>query len=541
MRKRTKIIIGLAALCAGTLVFGACSSNRSPYPEFAEAGYDFSVCFDANGGKAAGKQNSSIVNVYSSERVRQGVKLYAPDDTGRGPNNFYNVERNGYFLAGWYAVREARVDENGTPLDEEGNPCTVEGDLYDAEGNIVYDEDGNPQKAYYSEYGKPQGYSYAEKWDFDTLLTRDDFVYEEGAGYAFTLYAAWVPEFSFELQGQEREWMCEKCNTSYYQETQPERCTASVETDRLDSDGNAITEPCGGTVFIDKGMSWYTVSSYRYNPQFATEEDKTLTVPAWNDETGVLEYGKLSGPSDRTLLSVYASEADWENETNALGSLQNNGTWDEATATATKNVSRYYASWENGLWYRIRTKEQLAKNKGTNRCYNLLADLEYDENDEWPFGVGSSYGGIFRGNNHTISGVVINQDNSSDDTRGGLFGTITASARFEDITFENITCNINQASRRSGAMFGLFAGELSAEATMTNVKVTGTLFIGDGIYVDRGFNPDTGMAESRYPYDIGLLSGNFVTCGISLSGITLKVDNKKATVTDPATGEIEIS
>lgn len=538
MRNRTKIIIGLAALCAGTLIFGACSSNNSPYRDYAKEGYNFSVCYDANGGKAAGKNNSSIVDTYPYERVKEGVKLYAPNDTARGTGNFYNVERNGYFLAGWYAKRTPRVDENGNPLDEEGNICDVATDVLDASGNPVEDEDGNPQKVYYSKYGKPQGYTYSEKWDFNSLLKRDDFVYEEDGGYAFTLYAAWVPEFSYELQGQEQEWICESCGAAYHQPVKPDRCIATVEAEG--ENGQTEEKTCGGTQFSDNGKVWYSVSSYQYNPQYSTEEDGSLTIPEWNDESGALDYGKFSRPSDKTFVSVYATEEDFKSETGALQHLENKGTWDEATATATGNVVRFYAKWEEGVWYHIKTKEQLAENAGGGRSYELLADLEYTEEDEWPsnFSTGS-FTGTFRGNNHTISGVTVHQKNSQD-TRGGLFGTIAASAVFENITFENVTYHLEAASRRPDSMFGLFAGELSNEATMTKVSVSGKLHIADTIYVDSGYNPDTGLSFARYNYDIGLLSGNFATCGISLEKITLALDNVVATVVDKNTGEIKI-
>ncbi len=541
MRKRTKIIIGLAALCAGTLIFGACSSNDSPYKDYAQEGYTFSVCYDANGGKAAGKNDSKIVNTYRYEDVQKGIKLYEPQDTGKGPigTDSFNVERDGYFLAGWYAVRSPRVDGNGNPLDEEGNLCDVETDLLDAGGNPVYDDDGNVQKTYYSAYGKPQGYTYAEKWDFSSLLKRNDFVYEEDGGYAFTLYAAWVPEFSYELQGQEEEWVCEKCGTAYHQETKPERCTAQIDTGEVDENGKTITETCGGVSFLDNGKTWYSVSSRRFNP--IHEDLGTLSVPVWNDETGALEYGDFSTPADKTFVNAYATEEDFANGTGALTVLENHGTWDEETATATGNVTRYFAKWEKGVWYRIKTKEQLAANAGAARSFELLADLEYGEEDEWPtaFSQGS-FTGTFRGNNHTISGVTIHQT-SAEDTRGGLFGTISETAAFENITFGNITYNLEAASRKTGAMFGLFAGEMSAEATLTNVTVSGELFIADTVYYDRGFNPDTGLATPTYPYQIGLLTGNFVTGGVQIGDrIVLKTDRISASVADSATGEIKI-
>ncbi len=532
MKKRTKIIIGLAALCAGTLIFGACSSNRGPYEDYAKEGFTFSVCYDANGGKTAGRDNTKVVDTYPSEQVKKGIKLYAPDDPQRGEG--FNVERSGYFFAGWYAVRSPRVNGEGQPLDEEGNVCSEARDLLDAGGNPVYDDDGNVEKTYYSKEGKPQGYTYSEKWDFNSLLTRDDFEYKEGE-YAFTLYAAWVPNFGYELEGQEQEWTCAVCGEAYYGE-KPEKCTAAVGA--ADETGKVPT--CGSIEFNDAGLVWHSVTSYLYDP--TRVDDSTLSLPTWNEQTGVLEYGKLSQPLDKTFLSAYATAEEYESGKNAVTAFENHGSWDEETATATGNIARFYAKWDKGLWYRVSTKEQFAANAGAGRSIDLFADLAYEETDEWPAALsGGEFSGTFRGNGHKISGVAVHQT-STTDTYYGLFGRITATAVFENITFENITFSFEAASNKPGSMFGLFAGEMSSSAVMTNVAVSGTFVIGDNIYVPRGnYDPTTDTwSDPPHVYDVGLLTGNFATCGISLENITLEKGIVTASVADPSTGEIKI-
>lgn len=532
MKKRTKIIIGLATLCAGTLIFGACSTDRGPYEEYAKEGYTFSVCYDANGGKTAGRDNTKVVDTYLSEQVKNGIKLYAPDDPKRGEG--FNVERSGYFFAGWFAVRSPRVNGNGEPLDEEGNVCTEERDLLDAGGNPVYDDDGNVQKAYYSEFGKPQGYTYSEKWDFNSLLTRDDFEYQEGE-YAFTLYAAWVPNFGFELEGQEQEWTCAVCGAAYYGE-KPTKCTAAVGA--ADEMGNVPT--CGSVEFNDEGLVWHAVTSYLYDP--TRTDTTTAPLPEWDEETGVLGYGSFSKPLNKTFLSAYRTPEDCASETDALSIFENKGSWDKETATATGNIARFYAKWDKGLWYRVYTKEQLEANSGPGRSIDLRADLVYSETDEWPLALsGGDFSGTFRGNEHTISGAVVHQT-SFDDMYCGLFGRITATAVFENITFENITFSLEAASRKPESMFGLFAGEMSNSAVMTNVAVSGTFFIGDNIYVPSpSIDLTTGESlPAPHVYDLGLLTGSFATGGISIANITLKTEKIKASVVDNNTGEIKI-
>lgn len=534
MKKRVKIIIGLAAVCAGTLIFGACSSESGPYRDYAERGFDFTVCYDANGGKAGGKDDAKIVDVYSYENVKRGVKLYAPNDPRRG--DVFNVERSGYFLAGWYAVRAPRVDGNGAPLDEEGNLCNVETDLLDVAGNPVYDEDGNAQKTYLSETGKAQGYTYAEKWDFNALLQREDFEYREGE-YAFTLYAAWVPNFAFEVNGQEQEWICASCGAAYFGE-RPAKCGAV--TGETGADG--VVPTCGSVNFTDNGLIWHAVTSYRYNPTLTDDAD--IPIPTWNDETGVLDYGKLSLPLDKTFLAAYstAQEAEEGNAEKALTSFKNEGKWDEETATATKNVARFYANWENGLWYRVSNPEQLNANAGPNRSYDLLNDVVFGEEDEWPTAFsGGEFTGTFRGNGYTISGATVRQTDA-EDSYGGLFGKIASTAVFENISFENITYSLEAASRRTGAKFGLLAGELNREAKFTSVSVSGVFKIVKGIFIPSPrYDPITDTyGETPHVYDLGLLSGNYETCGLSLAEIVLKSDDVTASVEDETTGKIKI-
>ena len=59
----------------------------------------------------------------------------------------------------------------------------------------------------------------------------------------------------------------------------------------------------------------------------------------------------------------------------------------------------------------------------------------------------------------------------------GLFGAVTSAASMSDVTFENITFTLQSGTRVTDAAFGLFAGNLAKDATLTNVTVKGTLQI----------------------------------------------------------------
>ncbi len=479
MEKKTKIIIALAAACAGTLVLGACA-EESPYPDLAEQGYTVSVCFDLNGGKALENENVRIVDTYRLSDVQKGVKLVRPDDPRRTENPV-NISRVGYFLAGWYQVRNYRTDDENYVLDEDGcrvldeyqQPIPLEVD--EDRGNIVIDFEAA------SVHGKSFGYTYADPWDFDTSVFGGadfDYEYKEGE-VALTLYAAWVPFYSYQLYGE-------------------------TET------------------------GWEVFADYKFDPtQADAEENRTLAIPAWNTETGALDYGKLSidVSREKTFLRAYTDSAM---ESQPVEVLENKGTWDPVTATSENGYSAYYAEWDDGLWYRIGKAEQLVANAALNHNFELTADIDFaagtdGEAPAWPqaFSTGRFMGSI-RGNGHAIKNVTVRQTDSSN-TRGGLFGTIADGCVFDNVRFTGLTYRLEEASVEVGSLFGAFAGSVEDGAVMKDVTVQGTLHIGMDVYIPRGvYNPDTGQfGEPPHLYDVGLVTGNLYTEGIDAS-VTLE-------------------
>lgn len=537
MKKKVKLIIGLATACAGMLVLGACAS-QSPYGDLAKRDFTVSVRFDTNGGTITSKENTSVVDTFRLEDVQRGVKLLPLDDSHR--DMVRNVERTGYFLVGWYTERNMRTDEEGNPLDEDGNLCHIESVMHDPDGNVLYDGDGNERTELLSDYGKPQGYTYGGLWDFENDRFRlDSYEYREDQ-VALTLYAAWVPEFSYQIYGKETVYQCDRCGARYfatdYANLKDGQCTAVVN-------GNV----CASDAFTEQEPEWTVFSSYAYNPEL-TDTD-SIAVPSretsYDEETGQFLYGEFPAPERSvTLKTVYRDPELSE----SVSELSNTGTWDKETATATNNVARYYAEWDEGLWYKISTPGQLSRSGAGNRCFDIAADLNFSpagaDPVAWPAGLsGSTYSGHFKGNGHKIEGVTVNQDNSQDLYRG-LFGRISESATVENVRFENVTYNFSQGSRVVDSYFGMFTGFLSPGATLTGVSINGTFTIGDDVFVPpRTYDPYTGtFGEQSHFYDVGLLTGNLVTGGVSMDGIKLVYDEEKLTVTlDETTGKITIS
>lgn len=470
MKTKTKIIIALAIACAGTLVLGACGED-SPYPDYAEKGFTVSVRYDTNGGVALGKQHVNFVDTFHIDDVKRGIKLLAPDDQRRAASGGAwtpNIERSGYFLAGWYAGRDYRTDEEGRALNEVGESAEVP---YNGSNSDETD----------------QGWVYSDLWNFEEdVLQLDEFEYSEGE-VALTLYAAWVPEFKYEIYGK----------------------VADEETGVPD---------------------WEVIAEYSYNPLLSGEEDKKIDLPAWGED-GSLDYGnRIALVSRFREQKTFVKAYEDPEMTREVTTFENRGTWDPETGVSTQSIARYYAEWDEGMWFHIKTPEQLVEHAGANYSYEIDADLDFGTLGEdgkpinrWPTAFSANtYTGTIRGNGHTITGVTVTQTDASN-LRYGLFGTVGAGAKIERLKFTNVEFRLEGASTKTGAMFGLFAGELSSNALLTDVEAEGKfVFVGktengNGAYIPgRRYDPITDTFGTRPEiYDLGLATGNLYTQGLT--------------------------
>ena len=180
--KKALIRFIVAALAVATVfALAGCSQWNTPYEKLGKDGYNVTVRFDAGDGVFVNTNNVHVVDTFKLDDFAKNqdgmheIPLISPDSSFR--DKPYSVSRaGGYFLAGWYTERELRFDEEGNMLDDFGN--------------ITED----PEK---------QGYIYDGKWDFD----RDTLKIDPSAAPTIdtpfiTLYAAWIPNFSFEFYEQ---------------------------------------------------------------------------------------------------------------------------------------------------------------------------------------------------------------------------------------------------------------------------------------------------------------------------------------------------
>jgi hypothetical protein len=415
MKRKFLTLISSVLLLVTLLCLSSCL--KSEYDELDDMGYTVSVRFDANGGTFKGS-NSTVVDSFNPDESTV-IKLLSPDDDRRGKNNKMEVSKPECMLAGWYASR--------TPIDEN--------DL-------------------------SKGYTYSDRWDFE----KDSITLDENKEYTanepvLTLYAAWIPYFTFE----------------YYTED---------------------------------GVKYAETSGY------------SITVPEWKTGDATIDMGKFPKRDGYTLLSAYSDSA----MQNAV-SGRVEGKWDIETASVESPVIRIYTEWAEGNQYRIYSADQLRKNADVNGIYTLMADIDFSRVDWDNTFKNGIFNGAFYGNGYKISNISYTANNAKG--KNGLFSSIGSSARFENITFENVVCSINPSVKvNNGARYGLISSAIAEGAEFVSVSVSGSIIFGEGASV----------LASTNDYQIFLLSG----CGTKPQGISYDItvdvtDEVKDEATPPFT------
>lgn len=399
MRKKigTLLIIGsLGALCAG---LAACS-NDSEVDKYFKNGNVISVTYDASGGSIAGGTNVKLMDMFNPDKFtadENGIvkfKLRDPTDPARPKPSVDNIKvTNGEnSLVGWYRTRE-----------------TVSGGE-----------------------GEDPVYTYADPWNFETDYV--EFDKNKQDKLEFTLYAAWIPQYTFEY---------------YYKKT---------------ADGE-----------------WQKFGTTGFDYLTATEEEKTLYIPAWSNSSGKMEHAhsgsSFTFPSvpDMTFKAAYSEESC----TTPITSLLHSGSLDRATANATNTVQKIYVEFEVGNRYRISTAKQFADIADLSGQYTILNDLDF-AGQNWPIAfLTSEFKGTIKGENGaavTFKNVEAQYNVNSGATYGGLFGRVGKDAEITNVTFENATLSYKKADNlRGGGSFGLFAGEIADGAKVESVSIGGEL------------------------------------------------------------------
>ena len=326
------------------------------------------------------------------------------------------------------------------------------------------------------EYTDSEGnvnYTYSGKWDFEkNSLEIDPAKNYSSKNSLLTLYAAWVPLFNIEFY--------------------------DMTTNQL-------------------------IETFTYDP---TSSD-SIKIPQWSEKSGAIDMFDFPEKSGYTYKTAYYDAAGQNELTGET--VVHPGKVDLTTGTAVDPTLKLYVEWTEGEWYRITTAEQFIKNFNASGCYEILEDLDF-KGKIWP--TASMYGnfsGTVNGNGHVFKNIEATQTQNSK-TNAGLFGQLTEKATIKDLTFEN-TCFTIRAGTRVPANYGLFAGTVSASASVENVKIVGsTIQIDSSCY----FGVDD--------YSIGLVCGsgsdqciqnpeiNCTVVGDNPERITVSVDGNKVTL-----------
>jgi hypothetical protein len=442
MKKKFKVMLSLGCLAA--LCVGAAGCGKKSYDDqMAELGKTVSVAFDANGGKFMGRDGVTMKDYFNPSDYEDTngdgkveISLIEPTDsrrpTGTGTTDAISLTKAGHFFAGWYKVRNVKLNADNKPVDENGNVLVQkENGAY-----VLADTLGTEEEKIAS-----PAYEYDGYWDFaeDKIeYAAEDYAETDGK-YTFTLYAGWVPFYQFEY---------------YYQ-----------------TDAGAW-EKYGSTSFD------YKAANDKNNTTFADVD--TLYLPTWQD--GVMQYKhsatyEFPAIEGKTFLSAYTDEACTQQITD---SFEHTGGIELERANAVNPVQKVFVKFEDGVRYKIETAKQLSKNGNAKGIYEILA-TELDFTGEvWPAALSNN---VFTGKFESANGVTIKNVsvtiNSDATAYGGLFGQLGAGASVKNVTFENVTLDVkNVAKRVSEAGFGLFAGLIDENATVENVTVGGTYKIG---------------------------------------------------------------
>lgn len=361
MKKRLFSMICVALLAALSVSLAACGV-ADVYGDLEEDGYSVKVRFEPCGAVVNETQNVTIVEVYNKDDTvtvggKSGIKLLAPDDQRRGDATFrlaMNDGENNYFSPGWYRERTLRVDESGEALDAYGIPCSVS--------------------------GREQGYVYSGRWDFDSDVVDPESL-EDGE---FTLYAAWIPFFSYEI---------------------------------------------------------YSVGDSEEPELLKTVNKLDFTFPEWNERTGKVKMNDMPKVNGKTFYAAYSDPGLTQEITETI---DGDGTFvDLEKGIALETVVKIYTTWLDGEYIKISDAEQLVEELADepDEKFILGADIDLSEVDWRGELFDITFTGVLLGDGHSICNAQFESGEPIWDVKD-IFGAVGDGAVILDVTMSDV-CDEN--------------------------------------------------------------------------------------------------
>ena len=367
--------IMVATLAAG--IFSACSYGADQETIKRDEGYSCCVTYDANGGS----YGSNSYRTYAL--VKENSPAPAPGYVdGKTQASIKIPTRRDYQLVG-----EAKSDGDNETNDEAILTKSWFVAKTDADGNVIYDENGNAVL----ESETP--------WNFITdKVTKD-----------ITLVAQWREVFRFTLCMVE-----EKVEDGKVVTTEKELRQYTVEPGDTIIDKLYDKDKTTGTIirrpdYIKSGLSSssYTVLDFYMDSKCTTLVDSNYQHP---------------GTREEEITQV------------------NPETEEEETVTVSTNVVKIYVKYLAGKFDFI-TNANLKTLNQASKWY-LLEDIDY-ANAEDPWGVLSSFSGTIYGNGYTIKNLTVEsvvKKPNGQYAAHSIFGRMNG--RVENLTFDNVTLNL---------------------------------------------------------------------------------------------------
>ena len=327
MKKRIISVIMSVVLIASAMSMASCTGG-DVYSDLADAGFTVKVRYDAGGAVVNETQNVTIVEVFNKDDIvtkngKSGIKLLSPDDSRRGEGVFKIAKAdndNNYFSPGWYRERTLRVNEKGEALDAYGELVSVS--------------------------GREQGYVYSGRWDFENDLLDPESL-EDGE---LTLYAAWVPFFTYEIYAQNESGEFELIN--------------SVK--KLD-----------------------------------------MNFPVWNERSGKIDMKDMPKVKGKTFAGAFSDE---DMTVALVGSIDGDHTYvDLEKGIGNATVVKIYTTWMDGEWLKIFDAEKLAEEIADDMSGNFILGADLDFTDvEWPEEIfDGEFTGQIIGDEFTIKNLAL--------------------------------------------------------------------------------------------------------------------------------------
>lgn len=442
MKKIAKAAIVAVLLLSTLLLVTSCSGN-GVFSEYDKEGFNVSIKYDANGGTFT-TNTTVIIDTYklsdlptNSEGMKEIVLLEPENVEIRGKENAFNAQNSGYFFAGWYTSVEPVTDENGNHLDIYGNIIVKKDEPKDTAPEGTTPEDSGESEDVQSDESDTIGaseqipaYKYSGKWDFkNDKLEVDPNKNYTSAEPVITLYARWVPKYSYEFE--------------FYSYSEPNKLLGTLPVNPRNTVYDAIND-----AFINH----------------------TIKLPQWNVKTGKINMGDVPVIDGYTFNAIYTSPESTEPIT--ADTLTHVGGYND-NMTPKDTTMKLYVDLREGDWYKIHTAEQFLDNWSLSGCYEIMSDLDFTGKFWKTSAMYREFKGTILGNGHKMSNITL-EHSSANETMIGLFGSLGETAVIKDVVFENVTLDVKTGSIKGGDVFcGLFASSVADGAKVENVSLTG--------------------------------------------------------------------